>query len=323
MVRIGVIDDGIVSKYLARDAVIEDYVTITELGCDKQGYGEVAIEQGASYHENESFLHGTKVINTIKKYSGEAEICFCVYDVFSGYETSSGALILEAIKMAMSRNVDMIVTCLTCNRVYEKEFLLLKEQIRNRKILFLASASNEENGGCPAELDYVLGVTGELQDSLGKYNYYHERNMQFVANTQYEFVGDLDRLQLFNGTSKATAMVAGRLTNYLYGMGIDWVQTYLSVDHIEVLQEFNSILKEFAEYNGIPLEECIKKMDMKLQWTQSNISMLEGFLYKLRIPESIYKMTNRDILTVREIVRFCIMEKQINYKMEEEQGDRY
>lgn len=312
MVRIAVIDDGIYGKELINNVIVEDYVTFEARDYDKTGYTDVYIKHGCSYHEDERLSHGTKVINTILKYSKNTIISFCVFDVYAGHEHASGALIVEAVKMAVDQKVDMIVGCLTCDPVYRKDFDWLKEEVCQRRILFLAAASNDEKGDFPADLEYVLGVTGELPDAFGSYNYYHNQKLQFIANTQYEFVGNREHPQRFNGTSKATAMVAGRLAQLLDQNGIEWVQLYLEEDHEEIEVRMPQLLEKFAGCVGIPQSYCLKRLDKAIPWNQESIKMIVKFLAQIGRADDIYCMTAKDMLSIRNILQFCSNQEKGN-----------
>ena len=238
-VKIAVIDTGVNFELLNGNIEISDYVSLEIKRYNGETY--IHISEGISYENTKASTHGTDVINTISKYSGDTKIQIQLYDIFGGTEKSSGILIIEALNMIMNRDVEMIVMSLTCDSEYESEFMKFRNSILAKNIIFLSSMSNDGKQNCPSYLDFVYGVGGQGYTENGKYSYNPERRYQFWSNTQYEFVGPLDDLQLFDGTSKATAVIAGILAKFIDKKGKVALQEYLKTPYSNLVLEKSEV----------------------------------------------------------------------------------
>ena len=130
--------------------------------------------------------------------------------------SSSGMVLIEAIKDILDRNIDIAVISLTCNREYEKEFLELRKSVLEKGIIILSSASNDGKDLCPSYLDYIYGVNGDDSLAFGEYTFDKDRKYQFSCNPLSEIIRCGNEEIPFSGTSKATAVVGGILARYLY-----------------------------------------------------------------------------------------------------------
>lgn len=244
IIRIAVIDDGLIPEYTSDNANICNYYTYTQKMFYDSDEGLLIIneedttvfetsslpdEYGACISDRKyvgydfalgrhrSGAHGTCVVNTILKYCKDIPVEFVIYDVFDESGSSSGSVLVEVIKDILNRNIDIAVMSLTCSREYEKEFLKLRKSVLEKGIIILSSASNDGMDLCPSCIDYVYGVMGNDSLSFGEYTFDIDSKYQFTSNTLSEIIDCGNEKIPFSGTSKATAVVGGILACYLYG----------------------------------------------------------------------------------------------------------
>ena len=230
-IRIAVIDDGLIPGYTSKNVNVCNYYTYTQKIVDDSDEGLLIInEEDTTIFTTDSLLngndfalgryrsgaHGTCVVHTILKYCEDTPVEFVIYDVFDENGSSSGMVLIEAIKDILDRNIDIAVISLTCNREYEKEFLELRKSVLEKGIIILSSASNDGKDLCPSYLDYIYGVNGDDSLAFGEYTFDKERKYQFSCNPLSEIIRCGNEEIPFSGTSKATAVVGGILARYLY-----------------------------------------------------------------------------------------------------------
>lgn len=285
-VKIAVIDTGVNYDMLKPDIAITENVALTIIEKDGQAY--VKISEGKSYEIIKEVTHGANVINTINKYAGNTELEIRVYDIFCGKDKSSGVLIIEALREIMKNDVDIIVMSLTCDSEYESDFIRFRDSILSKGVIFLSSMANDKKQNCPSYLEFVYGV-GELECcENGSYSFEPQREIQFLSNTECEFVGPLDKLQLFDGTSKATAVVAGKLAEYIENNGKKALFEYLQTPHMEpiirrdeeiVISSYNKKMYNYV-LNAFDLDPCEltdELFETPIPWNSHN----KNYLIKL------------------------------------------
>ncbi len=241
-IRIAVIDDGLIPDFTSDGVNICNYFTYTQKIVDDSNEGFLIIsEEDTTVFTTDFFVteygadttkqvygydfalgpyrsgtHGTCVVNTILKYCNDIPVEFVIYDVFDEYGSSSGTVLVEAIKDILNRNIDIAVMCLTCSREYENEFLKLRESVLEKGIIILSSASNDGTDLCPSYIDYIYGVRGNDSLDFGEYTFDMDSKYQFASNTLSEIIDCGNEKIPFSGTSKATAVIGGILACYLY-----------------------------------------------------------------------------------------------------------
>lgn len=241
-IRVAVMDDGLIPEYTSENVRICNYYTYTQKISNDSDEGLLIInEEDTSVFSIDSLqnanntrtsdqiighdfalgryrsgAHGTCVVHTILKYCEDTPVEFVIYDVFDENGSSSGMVLIEAIKDILDRNIDIAVISLTCNREYEKEFLELRKSVLEKGIIILSSASNDGKDLCPSYLDYIYGVNGDDSLAFGEYTFDKDRKYQFFCNTCSEIINCGNEKIPFSGTSKATAVIGGILADYLY-----------------------------------------------------------------------------------------------------------
>ena len=314
-VKVAVIDNGLAVNYLADFVNIKKYVTVRQKDNSESSWGEIEIDREGKLKSIEMASHGTLVVNTIHKYAKDVPLEFSVYDVFDENEKSSGILLVEALRMILESEVDIIVMSLTCSKQYEDEFKKLCEKIKERDIIFVSSASNDGKNQCPANLEHVYGVTGGISNVCGKYRYEVNADFQFWSDVQWEFVGGPTIYSVFCGTSKATAVVAGRLACYLYRKGKEALLSYLSCMHdefegtyVERTYDNNidvTLLREFCDVFRLTEEACRGNMDTLIPWNQDNINTFVEFMKRIGLEMDIMNLNYSEFSTLRRILLAC------------------
>lgn len=305
-VKIAIIDDGILGDYLEKGIHIEKYIT---LSCENFGSNDyVRVDDTIPFHSNVKLSHGTKVINTIFKYAADVLIEFYVYDIFANNQFSHGALLLEAIKMSIDENVDFIVSSLTCSIAYKDELIALSKLACDKKIIYLAAASNEGVDSYPACLPQVYGVKSGCINSLGSFNYKVDDIFQFKSNIGYELISSNNKFVFFNGTSKATAVVCGKLSSLFSKIGKEKLIMYLKNNHIQEIDVHNNLLL-FSRVSGLDYEECLQKIDVELPCCDVNAGVIVRFMNELGLGDLIPTMMQKDFFTIRALLNYCDKQK--------------
>lgn len=314
-IKVAVIDTGLTEKYLVKDIRLQKYISMKQSYEDASDMGKVEIAKGIYSRAGEKSSHGTRVVNTIKKYARNAPVEFYIYDVFDNLGKSSGAVVLEALKMILEDDVDIIVMSLTCGSEYKSDFERLATIIEQKNILFICSASNDGQCNCPADLEFVYGVSGKAIGINGRYRYTPTSKLQFWSDIQWEFVGELEQLQVFCGTSKATAVIAGRLIDYMYQHGKEDLFQYLMDEHDEFTDippidiDDESIDKEllqiYCQVYGLEKEICMNNLDTIIPWHQNNIDKFVIFMKRIGLEKVIWQLNYTEFITLRNILKAC------------------
>lgn len=311
-IKIAVIDTGVSFDLLAEDIFLKKYISMKQKE-DRKQHCIIEISEGIDYGNIIEASHGTKVVNTIKKYATNAEVEFYLYDVFSNNKTSSGAIIIEALNDILNYDVDIIMMSLTCSSKYKWEFMQMRDTILEKKIIYVCSASNTGNNHFPANLDFIFGVTGEHKEN-GKFNYYPYKEIQFCSSTQYEFIGNSNKLQIFGGTSKAAAVVVGMLANYASQKGIDSLQHYLEYEHI--MPECKKKSNDTEEYSEVIFEEVLESFGLQnfnmtyellhktIPWNKKNIERLLNLFEKFHATNKIQKLNYSEFESLYALIRY-------------------
>ncbi len=314
-VKVAVIDNGLAVDYLADFVNIKKYVTVRQRVYSESSWGKIEIDRDGKPKHIEMASHGTLVVNTIYKYAKDVPLEFSVYDIFDENDKASGALLIETLRLILEDEVDIIVMSLTCGKQYEDEFKRLCEKIKERDIIFVSSAPNDGKNQCPANLEHVYGVTGGIADVCGKYRYDVGAEFQFWSDVQWEFVGGPTLYSVFCGTSKATAVVAGRLACYLYRNGKEELLSYLSRAHdefegVQVEKTYDgnidvALLLKFCNVFRLTEEACKENMDILIPWNQDNINTFVEFMRHIGLEMDIMNLNYSEFSTLRRILLAC------------------
>lgn len=288
-IHIAVIDSGLVTNLLCETARICEYTTLHLKNQMDSNQWELEICRDGNPIETGEISHGTLVVNTVLKYTGDIPLAFHIYDVFDEKDASAGSVLLEALNMILKEDIDIVVMSLTCSSQYENDFIELSGKLKEKNVLMFCSDSNDGRTHCPANLDFIYGVTGDKADASGGYTYEVGKKIQFHCDLSGEFVGDPGKYHFFVGTSKATAMVAGKLAKYLYENGRNALIDYLSCDQ----EEWDARTEEFdagcVNSKLLVGDVCDKWEDGdiifdKVSFAYNNRNILTDFT--LRIPQN-------------------------------------
>ncbi|MCM1234927.1 MAG: S8 family serine peptidase [Ruminococcus flavefaciens] len=107
--------------------------------------------------------HGTKVIETVEKYSCITKE-YEIYDVMNTKKSSSSMAVIAALENLLHHKADIILMCLVIqnDETFERIGKLCHE-LRERGSILIASASNSDDYSFPAVLEDVIGV-GRMAD---------------------------------------------------------------------------------------------------------------------------------------------------------------
>lgn len=313
-IHIAVIDSGLVTNLLCETARICEYTTLHLKNQMDSNQWELEICRDGNPIETGEISHGTLVVNTVLKYAGDIPLAFHIYDVFDEKDASAGSVLLEALNMILKEDIDIVVMSLTCSSQYENDFIELSGKLKEKNVLMFCSDSNDGRTHCPANLDFIYGVTGDKADASGRYTYEVGKKIQFHCDLSGEFVGDPGKYHFFVGTSKATAMVAGKLAKYLYENGRNALIDYLSCDQEEWdarTEEFDAgcvnskLLSRYCEVVGIPEEICLENMDTIIPWNQDNIRTFTEFLKQFDLERDMLHWHYSEFATVRKMMIAC------------------
>lgn len=312
MVKVAVIDDCLIKDYLSKEIIICSYTEVqivNDINSEdcRIEWNEKAIPNNVEYDS-----HGVKVINTIKKYAKEADVGFYYYNIFDKDNHSSGVLIIETIKRIIEIGVDFIVMSLSCPEDYREDFLKFKDKIIKEKIIFIAAADTTAEYTMPANLDFVYGVGMNNLLELGAYSYQKDACINFCCNAYPEFVGDIHNVNLFWGTSKGTAVIAGRLIFLMYNTNKITLLNYLSEDRNEsgsfayeysIRYERNllsQILSESFEYDFA----SSSYIDKDIAWNSRTIKKFVDFLSRINKLEQIYELDYEKFRSIKKIMEY-------------------
>lgn len=297
MVKIAIIDDILMGNHLIKDLNIASYteVYIQEFLSSKEAH--LAMDEKRipfSIHSS----HGTKVVNTIKKYSGEADIQIHYYNIFDRNNRSSGALLLETINKILEQDMDFVVISLSCPPKYHSNFMKLKSKIIDSGTIFIAASDNYQINTIPACLEFIYGVGMNNSLELGAYSYQKKGELNFYCNTNPEFIGRLDDIDIFGGTSKGTAIIAGRLISMMDQYGKEYLLDYLKSNRNEdeyfenpahIKYERKEILDKLMDSFHYDFNNC-PFLNKEIAWNKRNIDKFMKFLYKINRPQDIYTL---------------------------------
>ncbi len=312
-IKMAVIDTGVSFSLLPEDILVARYISLKQKE-DNNENGIIEILEGIDYGDSIEGSHGTKVVNTIKKYAPDVEMEFYLYDVFHKSATSSGAIIIEALNDILKYDIDIIVMSLICSPKYREEFMQLKDSILKKNVIFICSASNAGSNDFPANLDFIFGVGGGYGEN-GKFNYYPRRKIQFCCNTEYEFVVSGNKVQIFGGTSKAAATVAGLLADYTSQNGKIALRNYLKCKHImskdkkiygamkkeDSTDIFDKIIDVFDLEKFQVTDDLLYK---PIAWNRKNIENLVCLFEKFQCIDSMQKIEYSDFKSLYALVRY-------------------
>ena len=231
MIKVAVIDDALAGNLIVKNIRIMSYteVCVREMMTSKE---TLLVMEEKGIPNSEIFSHGTNVLNTIYKYADGADMGIYYYNIFDSENCSSGILLVETIKKILKKEVDFIVISLSCPEKYRDDFLKLETQVRITKTILIAASDNFGVNTMPAYLDFVYGVGTDNSLGLGAYIYRKRNWLKFYCNTAPEFIGELGKIDIFCGTSKGTAVIAGRLIAIMDKYGKEYLFDYLSCDKI-------------------------------------------------------------------------------------------
>ncbi len=151
--------------------------------------------------------HGTCCIELIKRLAPNAEV-FCIRVLDSHMRCPSNALIY-ALKCAMEMGAEIINLSL-CTPTSSYELYSTCMRIATQGNLIIASHANRSSKvGYPATYPQVLGVRGGILSFENEY-WLSATRREVVADISPTFVHSaLDKIVLFSGYSKATALFTG------------------------------------------------------------------------------------------------------------------
>lgn len=164
--------------------------------------------------------------------------------------------------------------------------------------VFIAASDNYQINTMPACLEFVYGVGKNNSLKLGAYSYRKEGDLNFYCNTTPEFIGRLDDIDIFGGTSKGAAIIAGRLISMMDTYGKNYLHSYLDSNrnedgYFEYTDDFRyekeEIQKKLTDSFNYDFSNC-PFLDKEIAWNKRNINKFMDFLYKIDRPQDVYTL---------------------------------
>ena len=158
--------------------------------------------------------HGTACVETILNICPQAEIYVIKMLGISG--RTSKKILIKAIKHALELSVNVIVVA--ANVLDENECDEIKKiclQIQKYNLVMLVAVQNGKNRSAIFNDKNIIGVIGAV-DLVAPFCFCVNEDVQMVCNSSPIIIrGRKGMWQIFQGNSKATAMAAGHVANYL------------------------------------------------------------------------------------------------------------
>lgn len=167
--------------------------------------------------------HGTHVAGLIKKYAGDANYCFMIYNYFSPEDTANTNIdnLVKAFKQAIRDKAD-IINYSGGGTDFSKEEMQVLKIAEQRKILIVVAAGNNylnlnTSNFYPASYSYSnLVVVGNLSKNINGSCYKNETS-SYGNKVVWELGTDIEstlpnrKTGLLSGTSQATAIRTGKI----------------------------------------------------------------------------------------------------------------
>ena len=160
--------------------------------------------------------HGSLCSSIIKLYGHSLPYWFVIKILNARNESSIEKLIeaLDYTKRIGIRLINLSLSTLDEERIYKLSKSI--SELRDYGKIIVASAPNSGKIGYPASLENVIGVDGGIFSNQREYWYNKNYSIQYVANRIPVMVkGCKGEIQMFGGTSKATAVVTAIIGDIL------------------------------------------------------------------------------------------------------------
>lgn len=253
--------------------------------------------------------HGERVIATINKYSNEKKVYY-KYNVFNYGKPSDR--VIEVLKDLLELPIDLIVMSFTIKneKCRKKIHNLCKALTEKNKIIVAADSNDFKRNSFPATFNSVIG-TGHTLCKKNNIIWTGKSDIQVLANVAPEFVCVQSKFWVFNGTSKANAIVASTICQIIV-KGITGYEDVLAEIKRRCKDNTIEILKESLK------EECCSNINLN----KIIVSMLQEKGYKdinqkqnvnlPNITNSIYELENL-ILMLSERLKINLSDKEFGF----------
>lgn len=309
MVTIAIIDSGIIQNYLKKDIVIRK---CTKINCEYNDQIILSIEDTMETDD----IHGTEVLNTIEKYSTECKKEYYIFNVFFEGKSSSYS-VLEALKKCLEiSQLDIIVMSLSCGNDFYNEYYNILNELYKKGVRIFSSLENESEYSIPATLPFVYGVGGKPIRKNDGYIFHKNREIQFIANNEYEFIyRTANSFFCFKGNSKANAIIVGIAISYINKYGKrDWEEYFssnISDYHfykMEIRQDFISSKNYDIDLANKAIESGLFKsysdMCRKICYTSDNLKYIENFLLEQGIKIDWLSINYYEVCSFLRILKY-------------------
>lgn len=172
------------------------------------------ITAGGSFADDNG--HGSLCSSIIKLY-GQSIPYWFVIKILDAQNESSTERLVDALNY--TKKVDIRLINLSLSTLDEKKIDRLEKiisELRDYGKIIVASVPNSGKVGYPASLENVIGVDGGIFSNEREYWYNKDYSTQCIANRVPVMVkGYNGEIQMFGGTSKATAIMTAKIGSIL------------------------------------------------------------------------------------------------------------
>lgn len=306
--NIGIIDSGIIKKWISDDAeIVEEKKFVTSL--------EIK-------YEEEENLHGTLVVNTLQKYANQKNRYY-ICDIMSGVRKGSSKAVLEALQYLQTiETLEVIIMSLCiCSKNNRKKMNGILRQLNSRGIVIFAAESNTQRGGYPAVSPYVIGVGTDRNMYHADFSFHRNAYIEIHSNAYPEFIAlGKEKYQLFMGNSKATPLVVGIIMKLMGQEGwnkknvMRYAKKYAKIEKKASIKYFidcNWIWKDIEEFNkkkynvDYKYEEDLETEILEILKDLDDIYEFLVFICDKRKKEIDYnEITFKDFRTIGALVNY-------------------
>lgn len=297
--KVAVIDSGVNRSLLDHNIFVkvtkQIYVSITDKDL------EIRIENSDYFDD----MHGTFVIQTISKYSKNANIDCYSFNIFNNGLASSYAVYEALVECTKITGLDMIVMSISCGDVQKKQIDKILKILKDKGVKIFSSVKNGSATSFPANSKYVYGVQGAIYLDKECFQYTPDKEIEFNADHTFEFLRCKEKIYSFSGNSKANAMISGKYIALGDGLFNDsGERTPISISHIngfdKDLKVVDYELLDELKMQGL-IEEC-SSLDKLINFNVIDINRFEEVLKKFIPDFNICNVDYINIATIRRIL---------------------
>lgn len=264
----------------------------------------IVIDSGIDYESNKNSLiggtdliqpgkgiiddngHGSRCASIIRLYS-ESMPSFYSIKALNLNNESSTELLVKALNFTKELDIRLINLSLATQNIKSREIIgcVIEELYHYGKIV-VASVPNSGQIGYPASMNHVIGVDGAIFNRSKEYWYNKYYPVQCVANRIPVLVrGYNGRIEMFGGTSKATAIMTAIIGN---------------------------ILEESPNISYEELENILQNKSLKKMWDYKQIQSLSRY-----IVNGVTAKYDSEEKEIEELILKYLIEKGLQVSIED------